>query len=115
MSSRSDPVPGGGSVFCLPSVHANNNEVGGDASGQNKAAQRYVGTGPLYDKFSVLQFRYFSQVLLSIFKLVTVMWPCSAEFLPTPCSLASALVSSLAPWRAAFCTAPVTVTVCPTC
>src|SRR5579863_4746329 len=59
--------------------------------------------------------RYFSQPPLTILRFVTVMWPCSVEFLPTPCSLASALVSSLAPCRAAFCTAPVTVMVWPTC
>src|SRR6266853_1818853 len=59
--------------------------------------------------------RQSEQLSLTIFAFVTVMWPCSVEFLPTPCSFASPFTSSFAPCIAALETTPVTVIVCPTC
>src|SRR5256885_9267836 len=53
---------------------------------------------------------YFLQLLLSIFNFVTAIRPCSLAFLSKV-----SFTSSLAPWRPAFSTAPVSVTVCPTC
>src|SRR6185369_8544786 len=53
---------------------------------------------------------YCLQLSLTIFRLVTVMWPCSFGL-----SMVLSLTFSLAPWAVALLTVPVTVTVWPTC